>query len=356
MVAGDMRGVAALYESVHGLPGNTSSDDLYSYLRRVFLEHPWQDQRIGSLVVEQGDNCIIGCLGVVPRPMLYNGKKITAAVSHSFLVAPELRSGMAALSLVRTFLAGKQDLSLCQGDDVSRRIWGVLGSSTSHFYSLGWTRPLRPAHYLLSSLKRRGMRSLSASVLRPLCVVADMLAPRILPRLFRLSSPDASAEPLTSRRAVHTLLRATNRCLLSPVYGNDSFQWMLDTLALNPNRGPLRSALVQGSEGVLGWYLYNLRDAEVAEVIQIGAIHEQMDTVFEHLLWQARQDGAIVVTGQVEPALCGTLSSHACLLHQGSTNWMLLHATDRDVTNAIHDGRAFLSRLEAEWWISELLR
>jgi len=356
MVDGDMPGIAALYEHVHGLPPNTSRSDLHRNMRRVFLEHPWQDERIVSLVVDQPDDRIIGCLGVVPRPMLWNGKKITAAVSHSFVVAPELRSGMAALELVRAFLAGKQDLSICQGNEVSRRIWDVFGGSTSHFYSLGWTRPLHPARYLLSYLRRRSLPRLATTLLKPLCTVVDMMAPRMVPGLFRLPMPEVKGGVLTPDGAVELLVSSSSRCQLRPVYTSDSYRWMLDTLALNPERGALRAVLVHDRNGVVGWYIYHLRDGEIAEVVQIGASNNRMDTVFEHLLWQARGDGAIVVTGQLEPALLHTLNTHACLLHQANNGWMLLHARNREILDAVHEGRACLSRMEAEWWISELLR
>src|SRR5690606_41223913 len=92
----DLPQVAALYERVIGLKDCQSRERLRERLMRVFVEHPWRDPRLPSRVYEEADGSIVGCLGVVPRPLTLNGRPVTAASSHSVLVQPSSRAGLAA--------------------------------------------------------------------------------------------------------------------------------------------------------------------------------------------------------------------------------------------------------------------
>jgi hypothetical protein len=94
MTDADFPQLLALYEQVSGCPKGTTSEQLASHLHRVFIDNPWRDDALPSLVVEQADGALCGCLGVVPRPMMFAGKEILTASSHSFLMAPESRAGL----------------------------------------------------------------------------------------------------------------------------------------------------------------------------------------------------------------------------------------------------------------------
>lgn len=352
----DLPRVAQLYERVRGRVDAGASRALYERLQRVFIQHPWRDASVPSLVFEGGGGEIAGCLGVVPRPMSYDGRKLLAATSHTFLVAPANRSSMAALMLVRDFLAGPQALALCQGDDISRRIWERAGGAVSPIYSLGWTRPLRPARYALSFLKRRGLPPVAVAMLRPCCNLVDALVPRLAPSAFGLPDPQGAHVDMDVATVASALPKVARRRRLRPSYSPDTLRWMLDTLTVNPARGPLRKAVVIDGGEVVGWYLYYLRDGEIAEVAQLAAADTARDVVLDHLFDHARRDGAVAVSGQVEPGLFQALAGRQCVFHHESDTWVLVHAKDREVLDTINDGRAFLTRMEGEWWISEVLR
>ena len=58
------------------------------FFRDVYLENPWYDEGLSSLVCEDGNGKVIGFLGVMPRPIRVNGRSLRAAVSSMFMVAP----------------------------------------------------------------------------------------------------------------------------------------------------------------------------------------------------------------------------------------------------------------------------
>lgn len=352
----DLPQVAALYERVVGLKTCRDRERLRERLMRVFVNHPWRDQRIPSRVYEEPDGSIVGCLGVVPRPMTLNGRPVTAAISHSFLVQPSSRASLAALHLVREFLAGPQDLAMCQGDDISRKLWELTGGVTSQVYSLCWTRPLKASRYILSFLQRRGLPAGAVAVLKPCCRLFDALTPRMAGRAFALPASGAQDAEMDADAMSQTLPRITASRALRPTYNAGTANWMLETLTANPARGGLQKRLVREGERVIGWYLYYLQPDGMAEVIQIGANDLTIDAVLDHLFRQAAEDGAVAVSGQVDPMLFRALSGRQCVFHHENDSWMLIHARDPEIRDAINSGRAFISRMEGEWWISALLR
>jgi len=356
MTDADFPQLLALYEQVSGCPKGTTSEQLASHLHRVFIDNPWRDDALPSLVVEQADGALCGCLGVVPRPMMFAGKEILTASSHSFLMAPESRAGLSAIELVRVFLSGPQELSLCQGESTSARIWQLFGGQIAQIYSLCWIRSLRPARHGLSFLNRRGAPESLTSLFKPLGMAADAITSRLAPAAFKFRKPDLTGIELDVDQTLAAMPRTFNGKQLHPSYDADTLAWLLDTMQMNLARGTLRKVMVCDGTDVLGWYLYYMRDGLIADVAQIAATRNTVARVFDHLLWQAHQDGAIAATGQVDPVLFDTLSERGCLLRNPEPRWLLMHSRNAALPAAINNGQAFLSRMDAEWWISELLR
>lgn len=356
MVDRDLPQVAALYERVIGLKNGLDREHLRERLMRVFVDHPWRDARLPSRVYEEADGSIVGCLGVVPRPMTLSGKPVMAAISHSFLVQPSSRASLAALHLVREFLAGPQDLAMCQGDDISRKLWEMTGGATSQIYSLCWTRPLKPSRYVLSFLKRRGLSAGAVAVLDPCCRIVDALSPRFASNAFTLPANDADGADMDGDTLCESLPRVTASRSLTPTYNAGTASWMLETLTANPARGGLHKTIVRDGDRVLGWYVYFLQADGMAEVVQLAADEGTVDAVLNHLFHQATADGAVAVSGQVDPMLFRALSGRQCVFHHENDSWMLVHARNAEIRDAISSGRAFISRMEGEWWISALLR
>src|SRR5712692_1954032 len=101
----DVAQVADLHQRVLGKTNNAPSLSLRAHLSRIFLRHPWYAESLRSFVYQENGGKVAGCIGVMPRPMSFNGRGITAAISHSFIVEPGSRSTLVALELAKSFLS-----------------------------------------------------------------------------------------------------------------------------------------------------------------------------------------------------------------------------------------------------------
>ncbi len=353
MTEPDLARVLELYRRV--FPGRDAGGlrPVEKHLRDVLSGNPWRNETLPSLVYEDGAGRIAGCLGVMPRPMSFEGRPIQAAISHTFMVEPGSRSSLAALALARTFLSGGQDLSIAEGGTPSSRILERFGGSTSLLFSLRWTRPLRPSRYLLSFLSRRGLAAPVSWAITPLCAAADALAPVILGAPALLARPRLTGEDLGTDDLLECLSRVTAERSLRPEYDRESLNWLLNLLARKRDRGLFQRVAVRDAAGdVLGWYLFYLNRGGISEVVQIGARKPFMGEVLDHLFHHAWRGGAVAVSGQMDPAAFQALASRGAFFHHDGASWFLVHSRDPGVLAAIHRADAFLTRLEGEWCIA----
>lgn len=352
----DIPQLVELYRNVFGLPAGTSVQELGTVLDQTLCRNPWRDDALPSLVYQGGNGRIVGCLGVMPRPMSVNGHRLQVAVSHTFMVERGSRTMLAGVELLRRFLGGPQDLSLAQGGHVSARILTGIGGSTSALYAIRWTRPLRPARYVLSSLRRRGLSPFTARALAPVAVGCDALASHLLPRFFRPEVPHLSGDLLDCDTFLGHLPDVSHGRALRPEYRRDAVAWLWELLERPTSAGQFHRVVVRRSSGdVVGWYLYYLNRGGTSEVVQIAARPSSMAEVLNHLFQHAWQRGAVAVSGQLDIQAFQALSEHGCLFRHDGGPGLLVHSRRPDVVEAIHRGDAFLTRLEGEWWIAFLL-
>lgn len=357
----DVASIAELHARIMPNPRGLPPEEIRTQLERLLLQHPWRHQYLKSLVFEQRGGKVAGCIGVMPRPMVFQGRPITAAISHSFIVEPGNRSMLPALTLAQNFLSGPQDLSLAETGKVSRKLWEKAGGEVSLLYTLCWTRPLKPSRYALSFLHRRGLPNALERGMRPACNLLDRLAP-LAGRSFRQSASPAviAAGGLTAQLDAasfcETFTNSTHSRAIHAQYDPSSADWMLQTLAQKSGRGDFHRVLVRNSQReAVGWYLYYLIPDGIGTVVQLGARDGSAEMVFDHLCRHAAEHGAIAISGQLDPAFFHTLAARDCLFHHDGGSSFLIHSRNPEILQAIHRGEAFLTRLESEWWISFLL-
>src|SRR6266542_4054325 len=334
----DIPQVVKLFQKVFFNNGQTapSSSKLDAYFEEMFFHTPWTErgterggekgteegaeEEIPSLVYEAGDGAIIGFIGIIPRRMLLHGRPIRAATSMHFMVEPGSRSTLAGVQLLKTFFSGPQELSLTDSAGaVGRKIWEGLGGATALAYSINWTRLLRPSRYVLNLLARKnGLLRIFARLLRPLCPIVDAIASRALPHRFGKSAAS---------------LRATD----------------LDQETLLAGPGELRKIALHNAEGELvGWYLYELSADGLGEVLQIVGRSRSFGEVLDHLFYHGWRDGAIALSGRLDPKFAQEFSDKYCFFNCGGP-WTLTHSKNPEVLRAIYQGDMFLTRLEGEW-------
>lgn len=328
-------------------------DSYRCYFQKVFLGHPWYDERLPSLVYVDGRGKIVGFLGVTPRRMLLNDRPIQAVVSSQFIVEPDSRSTLAAVKLLKAFASLPFDLSIAdEANHTSRKLWESLGGSTALLYSMYWLRPLRPSEFVMRSLRKRGLPAVLAFGSAPFCRLFDFIMAQN-PRVpFRLDPPSVSGSELSGEILLHCLSEFTTGWSLRPEYDERSVKWLLELLAERNGRGTFQKVVVQNAaQEIVGWYVWHLTREGVGEVLQIGAKNGWIGHVLDHLFYYARQRGALALSGRLEPKFLEHFYDRRCLF-QDRGYWMLVHSKRPELLEAFHRGDAFVSRLEGEWCLS----
>jgi hypothetical protein len=341
----DLPALAALHRRVFGEPrAGREPDEL---LAELLARNPWRDPALPSLVYEERGE-VLGSLGVMPRPMWLDGEPVTGALSHNFMLAPERRSTMAAIEMLRVFLEGPQEFSFTFGNDLTRRLWRTLGVEPSIPFSLRFVCLLRPAAHVLALLGRRGFGR-DVALLRRLGALVDAATAAGEQDAFRPPESRLDAAPLDAATLADCIDRFSRRRALRPSYDPAALDWMLGVL--ERRGGELHRALLLRRGTVVGWHLYLLPPDGVAELVQIGGSRLAAPELLDHLRRDAWRRGAVAIAGQVEPTLLAELTDRLAFVHRArSSSWLLAHGRERGAVRALQAGDAFLTRLEAEWW------
>jgi hypothetical protein len=326
-------------------------DRLEAFFDAILFGHPWQDDELPSLACEDGSGRLVGCVGVMPRPMLMDGRRLRAAVTHHFMVDGSSGSSLAAAQLAAALFKGPQDLSLANGNPKSRLIVERMGGTVLPAPSLRWVRVLRPVQAAMVFARRRGVRRGLARALGPVERMADALVTRFAGTLFRPAPPPATSRDLTLAELLRLLDQFTQDFRLRPHYDEASLGWLLATAGSAWREQVLRKVVVvDRSERPAGWYLYYARPGSVGHVLQMGAREDARDDVLRHLFHDAWRERVVALTGQLELRWMEALSRHHCVFDQGG-HWLMAHTRCRDLLHALLGERAFLSKLEGEGWI-----
>jgi len=348
---GDIPAVASLFGRVF-LAGRSPSPAADDYYREIFFRSPLRDPELTSLVAEASGR-VVGFVGVVPRRMSFRGRPLRVAVTTQFMVEPEQRHTLVAVDLLRRLLAGPQDL--CLADAAGRegqRLWEALGGQASLLYRLHWTRPLRPYDYVLSVVRRRPGWGALGALAAPLAWAGDLAATGLSSSPFAVAPAQARAEEVSPHTLVSQVAASDLGCVVQPVYDEPSLRWLFGLLDGPARRGTLYCALVPSRTRTPGgWFAFFLRPDRVADVVLLYARPTERSEVLGQLFEAAGRLGAIAMRGRMEPAFAEELNdAHAFFRCDGPLT--LLHSPHSEVLSAFHQGQAFFSRLDGEWWIN----
>lgn len=344
--AADIQQVASLHQKIFGVAKSPDIGNRYTaYFADKFLD-PVRQGALPSLVYEDENGEIAGFIGIATRWFVIGRRRIRAAVSTQFIAEPRARSRLIAVALLRDFLNGPQDFSFTdEANETSRILWERLGGSTSVLHSLHWIAPLRPTNLLLSN-----SRSRFVTLAGPVANLLDGIA-SVLTRPGKAKpQPDLQIEPLHAHALANFMSESVGDMMLHPDYDAVSLRRILDDAARQSARGTLQAVLLRSrGRQVAGWYLYCLDRRGTAEVLQVGYRRGHREEVVDHLFNSARLDGASALAGRMEPHMGRALANQVCLLYRRPYDSMLVHSRDLQVLNAIHSGKAFISRLDGEW-------
>ena len=335
----------AFRHTVRGAP-----EALAALFARTFLDNPWREVDLPSLVHLDESGAVNGFVGMVPRRMRFEGKLLRVACPTQLMVRPGSAAG-AGLRLVRAVFEGPQDLTISDAaNDAARRLWERVGGHTSHLHSLQWVLPLRPVRYALGQLGHTRTSRALTWLLRP---VSHLLDER---RAGPTPTP-ARGGPLTTERfdpARHAALlnEIASAWPLRPEYESAGLAWLLEETARKPDQGPLEAHLVRDQSGhAIGWFIYFANRGGVGEVVQAVARPGEQAKILTLLEGRARAAGLMALAGRMEPGLADVFGARGVGFTRTGP-WFLTHARDPRLYATVLHGEGLLSRLEGEWWLN----
>jgi hypothetical protein len=325
-----------------------------SAVRRVFWENPFVDCRTPSLVLEDSEEGIVGFIGVSARRFRLGCEEILGAVCSSFMAEGRGR-GLGGAQLLKRFLEGPQDLSFVDSPNTEAlNLWARLGTVHAARESLHWVRPLRPVRYAVGRLRGGRLPQVARVLARPFAMGLDALAVRATKNPFYLPAPESQEGPLAPEELRRCLADMENPGCLVPLYGQDSLEWLLDSLERGPKGSRLRKALVRGKTGEpIGWYIRIANPGGMSDVIQYGANGNHHAELLNHIFHAAWSEGSVAVSGRACGYSWDQLLQQGCVFSRNRPP-VLIHSQRCDILTAFQEGRVHLSRLEGEWWLIHL--
>jgi hypothetical protein len=348
--AADIPAVARMFQHAFRDASRDAPASLESYLRELFLDHPWRDPETASRVFVGADGRVHGFIGVLPMRMSFHGQPVRAALASSLVVDNPTENPMAGARLLRSYLTGPQELCVSEtSNPTALGMWERMGGRPIAEYSMEWLRPLKPASLGVALLAERLK---AAKILQPLALLADRMVARFAPSLAwpapralaHCRSVDADDEALLE----HIPQFAANYAL-HPDWDHASLAWFLRHAASKGRHGRLFRRMVYGRKGEpTGCYLYYGRVGGIAWVLQILSMPEAVEAVAADLLNHAEQQGCVAVRGRTQPHLLDTLLKNRSLFFQRSST--TVHTSNADLLAAIRSGDAFIIGLAGEGW------
>lgn len=321
------------------------------YFREIFLDGPWCDPASPSLVMEEKDGAIVGFLGILTRPMLFRGSEIKVATSSQWMVGPKA-GPMPGLELINRLFRGSHDLLLADdANDKSRAVWERFGGHTSHLFSLRWLRILRPAGFFASMASTGNTDGSPHEFLKGIGRGIDTLLGRLGVGSLSEESATLTREPLDAARLLECYSAQESSMQLRPLYEARSLSWLLDRAKEKVCFGSFKGTMLRDRDRrPAGWYGYYVHPGTTAQVLTMGACGHRMNAVLDHLFQDTWREGAVAVSGRMEPAYLTELSDKLCVFKR-EFGWTLVYAKRPEILQAIDCGEGSLSRLDGEWWM-----
>jgi hypothetical protein len=347
----DLPAIAALHAKIYPAGAGGSSERRLSYLNNILFQHPWRDERLGSLLYEDSAGKIAGFLGVMPRPMLINQESVQMAISHNFMVDPESRASLGSVSLAKAFFAGPQTLSVCQpADETSRKLWRACGATPARLYSFTWVWPLRPMAYVVDRLQDHAIPSTLRTVGTHLAKLLDRGGRFTGMSVFHPPVHQHACEELTAEGLLDCIREFSSNRVLKPVYNEQTFKWIFNALQGKRRLGKLIGRQVRRDDGQrLGYYLYYANTNGVSQVLQVGGRSGGVGEVLKELAYDAWKNDAVALSGWLDPHYAEDIAAKSLYLKYDHQAPLLIQSAESAVEFAVGTGRMFLTPLEGEW-------
>jgi hypothetical protein len=345
----DLPDVAELFGAVfrNGIP--LQKTKVIEHMRAIYLDGPWFDAEISSIVHTDAGGRVNGFFGVMQVPMVWRGAPVRVGITGALMVANPAADPLAAVRMAKAHLAGPQDLTICDSAnrtslDLAQELkFAIIGSNC-----LEWYRVLRPAGLGMELLRLRGMAGLAALG----GMAARLVDHRLRQMRFRGAETAASVldRDIEIQAFVKNALQLANPFLLRPRWDPPGLEWQLRLAAEKKVWGPLHIREVTTKAGKLvGTYLYHGRRGGVAVVLQVLAHPGMAARVLACLCRHAGEIGCVAVRGQTSAALMDGLFRTPSVFyrHRAAT---VAYSRDAEMVTALMTGNALVGGLIGDTW------
>lgn len=323
---------------------------LAAYLRELFLEHPWRDPELPSLVHVGEDGRVEGFIGVLPLRLMFEGRRVRAAIAGSLMVDEPEKKPLTGAKLMRKFILGPQDITITESANaVAQSLHAKLQGRLLPLTSMEWFKVFKP----LGTGVALASRSIGAAkLLAPFARLGDGLLSRVKTPWLEEARPASAgffkSEDVDAGRFAAFALRSSTQFALRPDWDESMVNWLLTHAAKKETYGPMICRLVYGrGDAPLGGYVVYLRPGGMAWVLQIFAEMGRADPVVDDLVSYARSRGALAVRGRSQPMLMEPLLKRGCVfVHRSAT---IVHTND-EALMAAASGNSLINGLAAESW------
>jgi GNAT superfamily N-acetyltransferase len=344
----DLTAVAALLRA--NLPPWTPEDRVPQSLAGSYLDDPWHDDALPSLVAIGDAGEVVGFIGAQLRRFRLDERTLQGICISHLTVAPEHRGGATGALLLRRLLTEGQDFTYSDtaNDDVVR-MWQAFGGRLDHARAFDWMVVLRPLTWLrtLGGAAVR-LRQLDEGQIPVGALPFQALKPRSGSWTFRDPEPEVSGEDVGAETLAEHLPEMTRQFRLCVEYDRQFLAHLLGKVAAH--FGQLTCRLIRRAERPLGWYAYVPSGRGVSRVLHLLATGRDADLVLGDLVTHARERGAAVLTGRQEPHLAVALQRRLPVL--GFARRPIIHCHEPEIYAALASGDSLLTRLDGEWFVT----
>lgn len=323
-------------------------------LPRLLLDNPDADRAAPSLVFEH-DGVIVGFVLVACHPVVFRGERRWLATTSHLGVLPEARASLAGIHLLRATVAGPQDLTYAdRSNTAGRQALRAAGFEQVPASSLRWTKTLRPGvslsqriatrlpagSDLLVRTARRAERSLPAPVRAR--AVADL--PPVPTTLgsepLRVDHVTAAAPDLLAGADLHPVLTDA---------AHVERAWALIRAARVNSTIVASAVLSRGGGGdVVGWYIVDIAEGGVADVVQFIALPAFRAGALLLLLHDLRGRGVVSASGDLPLSMLYDADGLGCRTTAADAATSV-HTDDPGIAAAFRHDRVWLSAIEGEY-------
>jgi hypothetical protein len=324
---------------------------MIQYFREIYFDHPWYDDEIRSKVFVSAAGEIEGFIGVFPSRLELNGRSLRAAFAGSMMVDRPEQNPLAGARLLRSFLAGPQDISLTEtANSLALGMWQKLALPLDIAYSLNWLRVLRPASAAVQVAERAVK---AARFLRPVGALADGLVEKMGVSPFRAPKVHGAGRAnfwdAPREEFIEAVLKLADTFPLKPQWDRPTLEWFMDQAEQKRQYGKPVWRIAESRSGQLvGCYVYYGRPGGIAWLLQALCSPAVAGDLVEDLFAHADASGCAGIRGAGHPWLTPELISRKTMFYGRA--FFVAHAKDKSLLEPIKTGQGLISGLAGENW------